>query len=215
MDVFEQLVAAPPRSWWRQRVIAAFWVLGGVAALGALTWIVLFLDDAAVGARATNEVPSVVRRANALLAHGWQRIGALAVFFAMSTAALAAFYRTATVRLPGVRCRVWPGALVAMVSWAFVTWGFGAYVGTIAHYAVYYGGLAAIAIILLWLYLTSLALLVGAEVNAHLERTGETSSLRSPPCLAMATPPSARSHSLEPRCTSCRLCRLSTARWRA
>src|SRR5688572_14375072 len=93
----------------------------------------------------------------------------------MSTAALAAFYRTATLRSRAVRHRVWPGALVAIASWAFVSWGFAAYVATIAHYAVFYGGLAAIAVILLWLYLTSLALLVGAEVNAHLERRGDTS----------------------------------------
>ena len=63
--------------------------------------------------------------------------------------------------------------LMSIASWALVSWVFGAYVATIAHYAVYYGGLAAIAVTLLWLYLTSLALLVGAEVNAHLEDAGE------------------------------------------
>jgi membrane protein len=155
-------------------LIATSWVIGGVAALGAVTWIVLFLDDAAVGARATNGIPSLFGRANALLAHGWQRVGVLVVFFVVSTAALAAFYRTATLRSRAVRHRVWPGAIVAIASWALVSWGFATYVATIADYAVFYGGLAAIAVILLWLYLTSLALLVGAEVNANLERARET-----------------------------------------
>ena len=44
---------------------------------------------------------------------------------------------------------------------------------TIGHYAVYYGSLATVAVILLWLYLTSLALVVGAEVNAQLEGVRE------------------------------------------
>jgi membrane protein len=64
---------------------------------------------------------------------------------------------------------VWTGTLVALLLWALVSWAFGTYVRTIAHYAVFYGSLATVAVILLWLYLTSLALVVGAEVNAVLE----------------------------------------------
>lgn len=176
MDVLEQLLGAPPRRWWRQRGIAALWVIGGMAALGAATWIILALDSAAVGARAASGVPSLLRRVNALLADSWQRAGVLVVFVGASTAALAAFYRTAIVRSRNVRPRVWPGAFVAIATWALVSWVFAAYVATIADYAVYYGGLAAIAVILLWLYLSSLALLVGAEVNAHLERGPESSA---------------------------------------
>jgi membrane protein len=39
-----------------------------------------------------------------------------------------------------------------------------------SSYALYYGSLAAVAVMLIWLYLTSLSLVVGAEVNAMLER---------------------------------------------
>ena len=69
----------------------------------------------------------------------------------------------------GVRRRVWAGTIVALVLWGLVSWAFGTYVKAIADYAVYYGSLATVAVILLWLYLSSLSLLVGAEVNAHLE----------------------------------------------
>ena len=65
---------------------------------------------------------------------------------------LAIFYRTAVVHPPGVRRRVWPGTIVALLFWALVSWAFGHYVRTIAHYAVYYGSLATVAVILLWLY---------------------------------------------------------------
>jgi membrane protein len=68
-----------------------------------------------------------------------------------------------------VQRKVWTGTFVALSLWALVSWAFGTYVRTIAHYAVFYGSLATVAVILLWLYLTSLALVVGAEVNAILE----------------------------------------------
>lgn len=82
---------------------------------------------------------------------------------------LAGFYRFAVNHPAGVRRRVWPGAAAAIGSWLVVSWGFGAYVVSIADYALYYGSLAAVAVLLVWLYLTSLALVLGAEVNAELE----------------------------------------------
>ncbi len=87
----------------------------------------------------------------------------------MTCVALAIFYRTAVRHPPGVHRKVWTGTFVALLLWALVSWAFGTYVSTIAHYAVFYGSLATVAVILLWLYLTSLALVVGAEVNANLE----------------------------------------------
>ena len=50
-----------------------------------------------------------------------------------------------------------------------VSWAFEAYALSIADYALYYGSLAAVAVLLVWLYLTSLALVLGAEMNAQLE----------------------------------------------
>ena len=47
--------------------------------------------------------------------------------------------------------------------------GFSEYVGALSNYALYYGGLAAVAVLLVRLYLTSLTLVIGAEVNAQLE----------------------------------------------
>ena len=63
----------------------------------------------------------------------------------------------------------WPGALAAVASWLVVSWFFGLYVVSMSSYALYYGSLAAVAVMLIWLYLTSLSLVVGAQVNAQLE----------------------------------------------
>lgn len=168
MDVFELLVHARPRSWWRQRVIAVVWVIAGLGALTALTWFLLLVNGAATGLSA-HHFPALLRGVSEFLAQGWQRFGVLVLFIGMTSVGLAIFYRTAVVHPPGIRRRVWAGTFVALVLWGVVSSAFGTYVMTIAHYAVYYGSLATVAVILLWLYLTSLALLVGAEVNAHLE----------------------------------------------
>lgn len=168
MDVFELLIGATPRSWLRQRLIAGFWVVGTLAAIAATTWILLAINGAATGL-SERHLPVLVRNASEFLAKGWQRFGVLLVFTAMLAVGLAIFYRTAVRHPPGVRRRVWTGTFVALTLWALVSWGFGTYVRTIAHYAVFYGSLATVAVILLWLYLTSFALLVGAEVNAVLE----------------------------------------------
>lgn len=168
MDVFEILVHARARSWWKQRLIAVVWVVAGLGALAAMTWLVLFVNGAAQGLSA-HRFPALLHRLSTFLAEGWQRAGVLLLFLGMVSVGLAIFYRTAVVHPPGIRRRVWTGTFVAIALWGLVSWGFGTYVKTIAHYAVFYGSLATVAVILLWLYLTSLALVVGAEVNAHLE----------------------------------------------
>ena len=168
MDIFEILVGAQPRSWLRQRIIAVFWVIGSLAAIAGATWALLAVNGVATGLTA-HRLPSLLRGGSDFLAQGWQRFGVLLVFIAMTIIALAIFYRTAVRHPPGVKRKVWTGTFVALSLWAIVSWGFGTYVRTIAHYAVFYGSLATVAVILLWLYLTSLALVVGAEVNAILE----------------------------------------------
>jgi membrane protein len=180
MDVFEILVGARPRTWFRQRLIAVMWVVGTLVAFAAVTWTLLWVNGAASGLSARH-LPALFRGTSEFLAQGWKRFGILVVFIAMLSVGLAIFYRTSVRHPPGIQRKVWSGTFVALTLWALVSWGFGTYVQTIAHYAVFYGSLATVAVILLWLYLTSLALVVGAEVNAILE------GMRDP-----AAPPSER-----------------------
>jgi membrane protein len=169
MDVFELLVGARPRSWPLQRLIACVWVVAGVATLAAMTWLVLLINGVASGIGTAHHDPTALRHLGDFLARGWQRVGVLAIFVAMLSVGLATFYRTAVVHPAGVRRHVWAGTIVALLLWSVISWAFGSYVTSIAQYAVFYGSLATVAVTLLWLYLTSLALLVGAEINANLE----------------------------------------------
>lgn len=73
--------------------------------------------------------------------------------------------------LPALRQRlrdVLPGAAVATVAWLLLTQAFGLYVANLDGYRATYGAFAAAISFLLWLYLVSLVVLVGAEINALL-----------------------------------------------
>jgi membrane protein len=94
---------------------------------------------------------------------------AASAMLAVGTLLLASFYRFAVAHPRRVKRRVWPGTLTAVACWLGVSWGFGVYAASIADYAAFYGSLAAVAVLLVWLYLTSLSLIVGAEVNTLLE----------------------------------------------
>lgn len=83
-------------------------------------------------------------------------------------AGAAALYRFAPCR-PSARW-IWisPGSILAGLLWLAVTLGFGAYVANIAHYDATYGSLGAVVALLSWMYLSSYALLFGAELNSEL-----------------------------------------------
>jgi membrane protein len=64
--------------------------------------------------------------------------------------------------------RTIPGAVVAVASWILASYAFGLYLQHFGQFSKSYGTLAAVAALLLWFYLGSAAILIGAEVNAEL-----------------------------------------------
>jgi membrane protein len=173
MDVFELLIGAKPRSWLRQRAIAVGWVIASLVMIRLFVWFLLAMTGWADGIDDASRMPLLLRRIRDGLAAGWRTAGVVLAFAVMTAGGLAAFYRIAVVHPRAVRRRVWSGTLVALALWALVSLGFGAWVGSIGHYTVYYGSLATVAVTLLWFYLTSLAFVIGAEVNAQLEGVRE------------------------------------------
>jgi membrane protein len=63
-----------------------------------------------------------------------------------------------------------PGGLVAVVLWIAASVGFGFYVTHFGSYAETYGSLGGIIVFLVWLWISNLAILFGAELDAELER---------------------------------------------
>ena len=79
------------------------------------------------------------------------------------------YYASPNVRQPGFRW-VTPGGVLAVISWIVVSVAFGIYVANFGSYNKTYGSLGAIIIFLVWLWLSNVAILLGAELNAELER---------------------------------------------
>ena len=68
-----------------------------------------------------------------------------------------------------------PGALVGVAVWLAASAAFSSYLANFKSFNVTYGSFAAAIILLVWLWLTNVALLFGAEVNAEIERVDEVS----------------------------------------
>lgn len=82
------------------------------------------------------------------------------------------YYTTPNVKQPKFRW-VSVGAIIAIIVWVLASAGFGFYIANFSNYSKNYGAFAGVIIFLLWLWITNLALLFGAEVDAELERTRE------------------------------------------
>lgn len=74
-----------------------------------------------------------------------------------------------------------PGSLVATAIWLIGSGGFALYVAMFGSYNKVWGSFAAVVVMLTWLWLSSLALLLGAEINAELEREAEEEASRTEP----------------------------------
>ncbi|MEN3315374.1 MAG: rane protein [Acidimicrobiaceae bacterium] len=66
-----------------------------------------------------------------------------------------------------------PGGIAATVVWLLASLAFSFYVTSVGELADKYGSLNGVVALLLWLYLSALAVILGAELNAELERQGE------------------------------------------
>lgn len=61
---------------------------------------------------------------------------------------------------------VYPGAIVSTLGWIIVSLGFSYYINNIANYSRLYGSVGAVFILMTWLYITSIILILGAEINS-------------------------------------------------
>jgi membrane protein len=82
------------------------------------------------------------------------------------------YYVTPDVRHRGFRWIV-PGAFAGVAVWLTASAAFSEYLANFKSFNVTYGSFAAAIILLVWLWLTNLALLLGAEINAQIERANE------------------------------------------
>ncbi len=79
------------------------------------------------------------------------------------------YWVSPNVKQPGYRW-ISPGGFLAVVLWIIASGAFAFYVANFGSYSKTYGSMAAVIIFLVWLWITNLVMLLGAEFNAEVER---------------------------------------------
>jgi membrane protein len=82
------------------------------------------------------------------------------------------YWAAPNVKQPGFRW-VSPGGVVAVIVWLIASAAFAIYVANFASYNKTYGALGGVIIFLVWLWLSNIAVLLGAEFNAEVQRGRE------------------------------------------
>jgi membrane protein len=98
------------------------------------------------------------------------------------------YWAAPNVKQPGFRW-ITPGGVLAVVIWVVASAAFAFYVSNFASYNKTYGTLGGIIVFLIWLWISNIAVLLGAEFNAEIERGRELE----------AGVPEERTLALEPR----------------
>jgi membrane protein len=165
MSMLEMAASTPPRQWWHKRLLSLGWVISVILLFGAGSW--LSVQIAGGPARVLERLAwggpaAVARLTHALL---------LGLMLLVGILLLGGFYRVSVSR--GQTKRVWPGVVAACLVGSLISAGFAVYVRTLAKFAVFYGSLAAVAIVLGWMYLLCYVFLAGAELNAVLDHEDE------------------------------------------
>jgi membrane protein len=153
------------RAWWRQRVDAV-----------ALTvWFSLFTLVALVllvfGERVGDAVAAALG-VGAAFTHTWN-IVRWPVILLLVLLGITLVYHFA----PAVRQRwhwVTPGSAFALIGWLVASYGLRLYVGYFGNYNATYGSIGGVILLMLWLYLSSLTLLIGAEIDALVRERART-----------------------------------------
>ena len=151
-----------------ERAVLSALEAGCSAPLGALAEVVEGEDGEELWLRAValSEDGGLSVRMSGLV-HGLS-FTVLVAFVALSIAAL---YRFGPTPRPGRVLRVWPGTLTATPLWLAASFGLSAYVTRLANFDLTYGPLAALAGVMLWFWVSSYVVLLGAALNAVLSDT--------------------------------------------
>jgi membrane protein len=149
------------RSWWKQRLVA----IGLTIALSIL--IILALVLIVAGGRIAEGLASAYGL-GPTFPIAWKIIQWPVVLACMILAFALIYYLA-----PDFREQSWawltPGAAIGVVLWLLVSIAFRVYLNFFDSYSATYGSLGAVIILMLWLYFTGTAVLIGGEINSEIE----------------------------------------------
>jgi membrane protein len=149
------------RPWWKRRLL-------GIAITIGLALFVVLAFALVVGGRDLGESVAQVIGAGDLFALLWRwlqwPIAIALVIFAVDLV----YYFAPNAETKWVW--VTPGALLATGLWLLTSFGFKLYVQNFDRYTAAHGAIGSVIVLMLWFYLSGFALLVGAEMNAEIDK---------------------------------------------
>lgn len=158
------------RPWWRVRLVAIALTLGMAAfVLCALSLVVAgptlarYLSDTA--------------GLGAAFKWGWLILQWPLAFAMVSTAIGLAYYFGPDAEQQWAW--ISPGAVVATALWLLVSVAFKFYVATFTDYNASYGAVGGVMVLMLWFYLSGLAILIGAELNSEIDHAAPYSNQKT------------------------------------
>lgn len=149
------------RPWWRMRIVAV------ALTLSLALFTVLAFTFVVGGADLARWVTRMVGGGD-LFESVWT-IGQWIVALALVVVAIDLVYHFA----PNAETRwtwVTPGSLLATILWMLASLGFKLYVQNFSNYTALYGAIGSVIVMMLWFYLAGFALLIGAELNAEIDK---------------------------------------------
>jgi membrane protein len=153
--------ARETRAWWKQRIVALLLTIGGaIFVLISITLVVAGPQLAGWIARHSGLGP--------VFQWTWTIAQWPIVFVLVATALGLIYYFAPNVEQPF--SWLTPGSLLATLLWLVGSLGFRFYVVNFGNYNQTYGAIGAVMVLLLWLYISGLAIVAGAELNAELEQ---------------------------------------------
>ena len=152
----------------RENALAFAFTIGGAVAAVIVFGLVLLLPFAFVALGWTDTPAKVAVYVR------WP------LLFLFVSSCLATLYRHGAIRRPPKWPWVIVGALAATVCWLLSSMALSAYVRSMGRLHEAYGSLAAVVILLAWLYISALVIVLGAELNAELEHQTEEDTTVGP-----------------------------------
>lgn len=158
LDRIHEIPHRSGRPFWKAKLISIGLTIGTIVLLVTASWLV-FISDLIVSNVALQSGGAL----GTWVLSTW-RLLSWPLALGIVSAAFAFVYRFGPSRWNSGQ-PILPGAILAALSWAFISLLFRLYVSHYGNYNRVYGAIGAVIVLLLWLYLTSLIMLIGDQLN--------------------------------------------------
>ena len=148
------------RPWWKVRLIA----LG--LTVGLAVFILVSMTLVIAGPALADKIAEMMHL-GPVFTWSWKILQWPVVFLLVTTAVAVVYYFAPDAHQDWIW--ITPGSLAATVLWVIASLAFRFYITNFSSYNETYGAIGGVMVLLLWFYVSGIALLIGAELNAEIE----------------------------------------------